>query len=169
MRDIQDLLQVRYVPEEHHDKLEGSCQWIEDREDFRTWIGGKSSDRSGQVQRPSILWVQAHPGAGKTVLAAHVIAQLTHFRSPHASYFFHFGKKSAQSLAGLLQSLALQMANTNAAIRQRLTEIHAAGTLFDHDDGRAIWHNIFLGGVFQVRTMFNIATEKRTCLLTYDI
>ncbi|KAF2133160.1 hypothetical protein P153DRAFT_331614 [Dothidotthia symphoricarpi CBS 119687] len=150
MGEIQDLLRVTYISEEHHDKLEGSCQWIEDRDDFRTWIGMESRDVSSRLYRPSIFWVQANPGAGKTVLAAHVISQLEHSRLAYASYFFHLGEKSAQSLAGLLKSLAFQMANTNATIRTKLAQIHAIGASFDQDDARAIWTRIFMGGLFQV-------------------
>jgi hypothetical protein len=150
MHDIQELLRVLYVPEEHHDKLEGSCKWIDDREDFQTWIGAESRDNSARTFRPSIFWVQASPGAGKTVLAAHVISQLRHFRLAHASYFFHLGKNSADSLAGLLQSLALQMASANAAIREKLVELHTIRASFDQDDARAVWMKIFVGGIFQV-------------------
>jgi hypothetical protein len=150
MRDIQELLGILYVSEEHHDKLEGSCQWIEQREDFQTWIRAESRDTSARTFRPSIFWVQASPGAGKTVLAAHVVSKLRHFRLAHASYFFHFGERSAHSLAGLLQSLALQMASINAEIREKLVELYTIGALYDRDDARAIWTKIFIGGIFQV-------------------
>ncbi|KAH8714072.1 hypothetical protein GQ44DRAFT_660589 [Phaeosphaeriaceae sp. PMI808] len=150
MRAVQELLQINYTSEEHYERLEGSCQWIEGRDDFCTWITADFQANSVRAYRPSIFWVQAHPGAGKTVLATHVVSQLSHFRSPHASYFFHFGKKSAQSLAGLLRSLALQMASINVDIRERLAKIHDAETLFDPDDGRAVWQKIFIGGIFQV-------------------
>jgi len=153
MRDVEDLLRVQYVPEEHHDKLEGSCRWIEDRKDFQTWIGAEQVDKTARTYRPSIFWVQAQAGAGKTVLAAHVISQLAHFRLSHASHFFHFGKKSTQSLASLLQSLALQMAHDNEEIRGKLAEIHATASSFDQDGAHAIWHKIFLGGIFQVRRL----------------
>jgi hypothetical protein len=166
MRDVQDLLRVLYVPEEHHDKLEGSCEWIEDREDFQAWIGAESGNEPRQTYRPSIFWVQAHPGAGKTVLAAHIVSQLSHFRLPHASYFFHFGKKSAQSLAGLLQSLALQMAIANPSIREKLVEIHTTGSSFDLDDARTVWQKIFIGGIFQVRYNPRLLMLKQGCSLT---
>ena len=150
MRDVQDLLRATAVFEEHHDKLEGSCQWIEDREDFRAWIGEECRSGLTRVHRPSFFWVQAHPGAGKTVLSAHVAAQLSHFRLPHASHFFHFGKKSAQSLTGMLLSIALQMAQNNSAIRKKLAEVLALGASFDRDDARAVWQKVFVGGIFQV-------------------
>jgi hypothetical protein len=152
MRDVEELLGVQYVPEEHHDKLDGSCEWIESREDFQNWIApAYKDDPCSPIYRPSIFWVQAQPGAGKTVLATHVISHLAHFRLPHALHFFHFGKKSTQSLAGLVRSLALQMANQNAAIRGKLVEIYANASSFDQDDARAIWHKAFIGGIFQVR------------------
>jgi hypothetical protein len=164
MRDIQELLRVLYVPEEHHDKLQGSCQWIEDREDFQTWIRADSRDNSARAFRPSIFWVQASPGAGKTILAAHVVSQLRHFRLAHASYFFHFGKKSAHSLAGLLRSLALQMASANRAIREKLVELHTIRASFDQDDARAVWTKIFIGGIFQV-CIYPIRPASRSCHL----
>lgn len=150
MRDVQDLLRVQHVPDEHHDKLEGSCQWIEERDDFQTWVKAEHRDETARIHCPSIFWVQAQPGAGKTVLATHVISQLEHFRLPHASHFFHLGKKSTHSLAGLLQSLALQMAKANEEIRGKLAEIHATTPSFDQDSAHAIWHKIYLGGIFQV-------------------
>jgi hypothetical protein len=130
MQDVRDLLRAIYITEEHHDQVEGSCQWIEDREDYRTWIGAESKGEIMRIYRPSIFWVQAHPGAGKTVLSSHVVAQLSHFQLPHASHFFHFGKKSAQTLASMLQSIALQMAHNNAAIREKLASVYAVGGIF---------------------------------------
>jgi hypothetical protein len=150
MRDVRDLLHAVSITEEHHDKLEGSCQWIEDREDYRTWIRTESQDDLTRTYRPSFFWVQAHPGAGKTVLSAHVAAQLSHSRLPHSSHFFHFGKKSAQTLAGMLRSVALQMAQNNAAMREKLANVYVSGSSFDRDDARAVWQKVFVGGIFQV-------------------
>lgn len=150
MRNIEDLLRIQDIPEEHHEKLEGSCQWIEDREDFQSWIRVEPKAETAAVPRPSMFWVQAQPGAGKTVLATHIMSLLNHFRLPYSSHLFHFGKKSAQSLAGLLQSLAFQMARANEEIRDKLVEIYTTTSSFDQDDPRAIWHKVFLGGLFQV-------------------
>jgi hypothetical protein len=150
MQDVRDLLRAIYITEEHHDQVEGSCQWIEDREDYRTWMGAGSKGKIMRIYRPSIFWVQAHPGAGKTVLLTHVAAQLSHFQLPQASHFFHFGKKSAQTLASMLRSIALQMAHNNAAIREKLASVYAVGSLFDRDHARAVWQKVFVGGIFQV-------------------
>jgi hypothetical protein len=80
MRDVRDLLRMLYVPEEHHDELEGSCRWIEDREELCAWMGADKGEQLRQTYRQPIFWVQTHPGAGKTVLVAHVVSQLPHFR-----------------------------------------------------------------------------------------
>ncbi|ORY60895.1 NACHT and WD domain protein [Pseudomassariella vexata] len=149
LRVLQTFLGVSGIPDEQYEKLEGSCRWIEDRDDFKEWRDSPDSFDDDQVQSPLIYWVNANPGAGKTVLAGHVVSQLKEFRMQHASYYFHFGKKASQSLAGMLRSIAYQMASGNAAIRDALLKINDEGSSFDQDDARAIWSKIFRAGLFQ--------------------
>lgn len=150
MSGVEELLNIPFLEEENYEKLEGSCQWIEDREDFQTWSGADDTDNTTKECRPSVFWVQAKPGAGKTVLAAHVVSRLRHLQRSYAPYFFHFGIKSAQSLSAMLRALALRMASNETAIRAKLVQLHARGCSFDQDDARAVWIKIFVGGIFQV-------------------
>lgn len=99
---------------------------------------------------PSIVWVHADPGTGKTVLASHVVSKLQELKLECAHYYFHVGSKAASSLGDCLRSLAFQMALSNAAIREVLLQAWADGSTFDPDDATTIWNKIFVKGIFQV-------------------
>ncbi|KAJ5150912.1 NACHT and WD domain protein [Penicillium canariense] len=152
LRSIQSFLGVSSLPDEHHEKLEGSCRWIDEREDFRNWRDAPYGSDLGQEinHSPLIYWVNAGPGAGKTVLAAYVSSQLKELGLHHAVYHFHVGKKASQSIAGFLRSIAFQMTTSNAAVRDAMTKLQNEGISYDLDDGRAVWSKIFKGGILPV-------------------
>ncbi|KAI9158094.1 Vegetative incompatibility protein [Paramyrothecium foliicola] len=149
LRLIKSFLGTPERSDEYHDILEGSCQWIDDREDFKDWRGSQNFENQ-QKHKPSIYWVTASPGAGKTVLAAHVVSQLGGFGLQSAAYHFHMGKKESQTLSGFLRSVALQMAHANATIRKAVLKICVESASLDLDDPRVIWSRIFRAGIFQV-------------------
>ena len=99
---------------------------------------------------PSIYWVSANPGTGKTFLAAHVVDELGQYQLERAYYFFHVGNKASQSLSNFLRSIAYQMAISNAFIRDKLFELCREGSTFDKDDAATVWTKIFKKGIFQV-------------------
>lgn len=155
LMSIQGSLGTYSLPDEAFESIPGSCQWIDEREDFRDWRDAPEGFDSGKdpSHSPSLYWVTAGPGAGKTVLAAHVVAQLKEFRLPVSYYYFHVGKKSSQSLAGFLRSMALQMATSNAAVRDTIASLPNDGSTLDLDDARAVWIKIFRGAILQVRAV----------------
>ncbi|KAL2020066.1 hypothetical protein VTK56DRAFT_8870 [Thermocarpiscus australiensis] len=156
LRAIRTFLGVSEGPDEQHQKVEGSCEWIDAREDYCNW-----RDFPAECCTPenwpvrdktvSIFWVHANPGTGKTVLASHVICQLQAFRLECAYHYFHLADKNSRSLGTFLRSIAYQMATSNAAIRERLFKLLQEGTTFDMDDSRIIWTKLFRKGIFQVR------------------
>ncbi|MCJ1351615.1 MAG: hypothetical protein MMC33_001599 [Icmadophila ericetorum] len=133
-------------------KVAGSCQWLEARDDFQSWRD-VFEDTLGEKHDnvPQLYWLSAKPGAGKTVLAGHVVAHLQNFHLDCSYYFFHHGNKSGQSLSGLLRSLAYQMARSNTSIRELLHQIKDDGVAIDKDDERSIWRKLFLGGILQAK------------------
>ncbi|KAK7931320.1 hypothetical protein PG985_002032 [Apiospora marii] len=153
LRNLQALLGAPGLSEENHDRLEGSCQWIENRDDFKEWRDAAEELDCTEEKNfhPSIYWVTASPGAGKTVLSSHVQAQLEDFQLQHAVHYFHIGKKASQSLASLLRSLAFQMAVSNATVCDCLLKLYNEGTAVDQDDARGFWSRIFRMGIFQTR------------------
>lgn len=102
------------------------------------------------MPNPSIIWVRADPGTGKTVLASHVISRLQELKLECAHYYFHVGNKAASSLSDFLRSMAFQMALSNAAIREVLLQAWTDGSTFDPDDATTIWIKLFVKGIFQV-------------------
>ena len=105
------------------------------------------------MPNPSILWVHADPGTGKTVLAAHVVSKLQELKLECAHYYFHVGSKAASSLGDFLRTMAFQMALSNAAIRDVLLQAQTYGSTFDPDDATTIWNKIFVKGIFQVSSI----------------
>jgi hypothetical protein len=172
MRDKSRLLQLQKIKEslgspdlplKHHDILEGSCEWIADREDFQQWGNIEIVTEEVQFRKPEILWVQAQPGAGKTVLAAHVASRLTEDGKQTSSYFFHYGKETSHSLNDMLLVLAYQMSLNNANIREKLTELCEEG-LQIQQHAYTMWTRMFVGGLFQVA--FPIQSQNFTTKLT---
>jgi hypothetical protein len=135
--------------------MTGSCQWLEAREDFQTWRDVFDDTLGEKYDHiPQFYWLSARPGAGKSVLAGHVVSHLRSLRFDCAYHFFHHGEKSDQSLSGLLRSLAYQMACSSTRIRELLHELKD-GVNLDKDDERSIWRKIFLGGILQVKHLFS--------------
>ncbi|KAI0015721.1 hypothetical protein F4780DRAFT_50133 [Xylariomycetidae sp. FL0641] len=155
MQALRSFLGVTDRPNEHHALAEGSCQWIDELEAFQDWRdsseGLPRDEKPEQELKPSIFWIYANPGTGKTFLAAHIIDELSQFGMECAYYFFHVGNKMSRSIGGFLRSMAFQMALSNSAVRDKLTELHEEGSTFDQDDARTIWNKIFLKGIFQAR------------------
>ncbi|KAI1455463.1 NACHT and WD domain protein [Annulohypoxylon moriforme] len=156
MKILKSYLGISDRPDDHFPPIDGSCQWIDSRDDFQDWRDPPDEFFPGQsiemgTRRPSIFWVYANPGTGKTYLAAHVVSQLRQFQLECAYYYFHIGNKSSQSLGDFLRSIAYQMASSNASIRQRLTSLYEEGSSFDLDDARTVWMKVFKKGIFQSR------------------
>ncbi|KAI0967043.1 NACHT and WD domain protein [Xylaria arbuscula] len=170
LRELQAFLEVSGFPDDSHDdKLEGSCRWLDERDDFREWrdSGIDSSSCKEGSYTPAIYWLTASPGAGKTILAKHVLSQLANEKHAHAFWNFQVGKKALESLAHCLRSIAYQMAVQSSAIRIALLNLKQDGIVIDPEDIRAIWHSIFRTTIFQtpkVNTQFWVLDAIDECL-----
>jgi WD40 repeat protein len=131
-------------------KICGTCEWLEEREDFLKWRD-VFEDPLGDVKdhNSRCYWVSAKPATGKSVLAGHTVKHLEDSKLDCSYYFFHHGNKSSQVLNGLLRSLAYQMALSNSMMRQTLLDLLANGIHLDKDDERSIWRKVFLNGIFK--------------------
>ena len=154
MKILQSFLAISDHPDEHYQRVEGSCQWIDARDDFQDWRDPAGELIRDEIPAPekttSIFWVAANPGTGKTYLAAHVIDELHQFQLQCSYYFFHIGNKSSRSLGNFLRSIAYQMAKSNAFVREKLVGLCEEGSTFDKDDAATIWTKVFKRGIFQV-------------------
>ncbi|OTA96815.1 hypothetical protein M434DRAFT_392501 [Hypoxylon sp. CO27-5] len=152
LRTLKSYLSVSDRLHDHFPLADGSCQWIDTRDDFQNWHNPHNENlENGEIgfKRPSIFWVYANPGTGKTYLAAYVMSKLQNFQLECASYYFHAGGESSSSLAHCLRSIAYQMAIANADFRQKLVSLNEQTRSFDLDDAHMIWKNIFNQGIFQ--------------------
>lgn len=155
MKLLRGFLGVEECLGENYSKVEGSCQWIDGRDDFQDWRDRTSGyldddDTETTGKTLSIFWIHANPGAGKTVLASHVISQLQELQLECAFYYFHAGDKTLNSTSALLRSIAHQMAESNSVIRDKLFQLRQEGLRFDMDDSRSIWTKIFSMAILQV-------------------
>ncbi|MBE3042467.1 hypothetical protein IMZ48_07785 [Candidatus Bathyarchaeota archaeon] len=76
MNTLKVYLGISGRPDEDHQRVDGSCQWIEETKEFMKWrdsADGLSNDplpeKGNRDNNPSILWIRANPGTGKTRLA----------------------------------------------------------------------------------------------------
>lgn len=167
LKSIQGSLGIHTLPEESFESIDGSCQWIDEREDFRNWrdVPDEADRGKDSSHSPNLYWVTAGPGAGKTVLTAHVVAQLKEFRLQVSYHYFHVGKKRSHSLAGFLRSIALQMATSNAAVRDTIAKLlDDSSTPVDLDDARAVWMKVFRGAILQVCPLLILAVTRQRWL-----
>lgn len=152
---LKSFLGVSDRPDEQYPRTEGSCQWINDREDFQEWRDSAAesldeAEPTPPAKNPSIFWVYANPGSGKTFLAAHIVDELAQSQLECAYYFFHVGNKTSHTLGDFLRSIAYQMATSNASVRDKLVTLCQEGSSFDKDDAGTIFTKIFKRGIFQV-------------------
>ncbi len=161
---LQSFLSIWDQPDEHYPKVDGSCRWIDARDDFQEWRDSAQEvlpigENKIEGKNPTFYWVHANPGTGKTFLAAHVVSELQEFKLDCSYYFFHVGNKFAGSLANFLRSMAHQMAISNPLIREKLITLVQEGISLDIDDPRSIWMKIFKRGIFQVCQPSNIGSS----------
>ena len=157
MKVLRSYLGVSDSPDEYHPKVDGSCEWIEGRDDFQDWIDCsghlfiKDDSENGEKKSLAIFWAHANPGTGKTVLASHIVCLLQELQQECAFYYFHVGDKTSRSFGPFLRSIAYQLATSNSAIRDKLFQLSQEGSTFDMDDSWTIWKKVFRKGIFQAR------------------
>lgn len=157
MRVLQPFLDIPDHPNEHYPRVEGSCRWLDARDDFRDWRDSAGElTHAASENKPSIFWVTANPGTGKTYLAAHVVDGLVRFQLECSYYFFHIGNSSSRSLGNILRSIAYQMALSNTFVREKLVGLSEEGSTFDKDNAATIWTKVFKRGIFQVSISNNL-------------
>ncbi|CAI6088968.1 unnamed protein product [Clonostachys chloroleuca] len=81
------------IPSDMYDDLNstrvpGTCDWILERDEFRTWLTS--------IESPSVLWVNAAAGFGKAVMCARVIEYLSETMNIPVAHFFLSSKYSSR-------------------------------------------------------------------------
>jgi WD40 repeat protein len=98
-------------------KMRGTCQWIFDDPLFQSW-------RSTGDPSTALLWIHAHAGRGKSVLAATIIQKINIWikgTGNSSVYFFCRSDDDAKKTPhSILRSTAYYLAQRNETIRKRL-------------------------------------------------
>jgi pimeloyl-ACP methyl ester carboxylesterase len=142
---LRSFLGIRSSPESDLATLQalkqpGSCEWFTAKTCFASWRAGTA---------PGILWLAARPAAGKSVIASHVIEQLS---PPHAycSYFICKHSKAGEStLSDCFRSLAFQMAMQDDLVKDALLELAQDDFTWDTTDEASVWRRLFTGCIFK--------------------
>ncbi|KAL8819163.1 MAG: hypothetical protein Q9223_002339 [Gallowayella weberi] len=137
--------------ENHQDDFEffrkrwtiGTCDWILSHVSFREW----ATDEDGS---PTMLWLHALPGSGKSILSSFIIKHLLG-QSFCVYYFFRFGDQSKRSLSNCLKSAVYQIAEMIPNFRLALMDISSTSKTMEKADPKTIWDKIFVGVLFKLR------------------
>ena len=115
-------------------RTKGTCQWLVERSAFYKW----------ERETINILWLNANPGTGKSVLAAFVVSYIRHVGR---NYSYHCFQHSDNTLAHFLQSTAYHMASANQNIQKSiLTVLHDVKL---NQDYGVIWRKLFIDCIFK--------------------
>ncbi|KAH7157921.1 hypothetical protein B0J13DRAFT_650700 [Dactylonectria estremocensis] len=146
--DLESYLLIQHYPEDDLNMVEskktaGSCGWITGLQSITTWRDSASSSML-------VHWLSGQAGAGKSVLATHLIRHLGEVGFDTCYYFFREGQKAQQTVSGFLRTLAYQMAVLHPSVRVALNNLRETGVVFDRDDELAIWRKVFVQCILPV-------------------
>lgn len=144
-RHLSNFLSISQTPEDEYHrysdvKVKDSCKWLFSRPSFEAWRQGEASN---------VYWLSAGPGAGKSVVASHIIDFLEIQNEPCSYYFFN-QDSGEPNLAGCLRSFAYQMALQNLQIREYLLRLSEEGFTLVKGDFRTLWRKVFINGIFRI-------------------
>lgn len=103
-RDVAVLDQEADLSAKRKSRNEGTCTWILEKEEFKAWRDAKHN---------AILWYNAPPGTGKSIMASLVIDHLQMQLGSKVVYFFYsFTEISKRHGLGGFRALAFQLLST---------------------------------------------------------
>ncbi|KAI1364366.1 hypothetical protein F5Y08DRAFT_214267 [Xylaria arbuscula] len=123
-------------------KLSGSCQWLVQKESFEQWRDSLTS---------KLFWLQGRPGAGKTVLASHVIDYLRESGLDCCYFYFKHGDENRGNISALLRSMAWQMAALHRSAFTTISKLTNSFTTppVDKADHVSTWRHVFASALLK--------------------
>ncbi|MDI1492328.1 MAG: hypothetical protein OHK93_003541 [Ramalina farinacea] len=122
------------------ERLPGSCDWIADMENYLEWLEGPV---------PSVYWITAKPGAGKSYLSSRIISDLKRQGKQCAYYFFGFGDKSRTGASKFLRVVACQLSRMHEEIAILVSKKCQRDSQLSKADHRTLWRKLFSEGILQ--------------------
>ncbi|KAI1451632.1 hypothetical protein F4805DRAFT_450804 [Annulohypoxylon moriforme] len=121
-----------------------TCKWFLDEPETISWL--EKSTKS------SILWFSAPPANGKSVLSAFLINHLQNLGLACQFFLFKYSDQSKRSVAGALQSIALQLTKDMTQFKTALEGSLAENLGLDSGDPILIWRNVFENVMFDIES-----------------
>ena len=117
------------------------------------WIFLNQQYLSWREQAESgLLWLHARPGAGKSVLAAHLIENFEVSGRPFGYFFFKYNNENLSSPQTLLRSICFQLCLKHTAIYESIFKLMESG--YDAQKQRigSLWQQLFKDRILQIKT-----------------
>ena len=146
-KDIETLLAISISPEDdfntfRHLWMPGTCDWIFSQPSIQSWLSESPETR--------VLWFNAPPASGKSVLSTHIISHLRDSGMNCQYFYFKFDDQSKRSLSTMLRSIAYQIARESSDFKRRLLERSAEEIGLDKADSTLVWQRIFESILFEL-------------------
>ncbi|KIW88778.1 uncharacterized protein Z519_10825 [Cladophialophora bantiana CBS 173.52] len=138
--DIRKILGLSRSPVEDFNTLRkrwmvGSCEWFLQDPGIQDWL----ADLSGS----HLIWYNAPPANGKSVLSSYVIQYLQSNDHHCQYYFFNFGDQTRRSISGMLKSLAYQISSIMPEYGKEIVTTCTEGIRLDEDSYHFLWQKLF--------------------------
>ncbi|KAI1087489.1 hypothetical protein F5B19DRAFT_475279 [Rostrohypoxylon terebratum] len=122
--------------------IPNTCMWFLNEPETVSWLESTPEHR--------ILWFNAPPGSGKSVLSAFMINHLRNSGLKCQFFLFKYSDQNKRSVIGCLQSLALQISQGLSEFKTSLDGFSTENLSFDSGDPFLVWRNIFEGALFDI-------------------
>lgn len=133
---IDDLMSLRYL------WTPGTCDGILSDPDYQKWMSN--------LEISNLLWINAEPGSGKSVLAAFLISRFLESSMRCHYYFFKHDNSGKRSASSLLRSLAFQISQDVPEFEAALDNMSKMGVRLEKLEARQIWHKLFVSVLFKL-------------------
>ncbi len=101
-------------------------------------------------QGPTILWLNAPPASGKSILSSSIVEHLAK-ESLCAFYFFRFGDQVKRSASTCLRTIIFQLAKQIPRFRAELQEIRSNSKTLEKTDAKTVWEKVFVNVLFKMQ------------------
>jgi WD40 repeat protein len=120
-------LRQRWIP--------GTCHWFVEEECITSWMDPTSP--------ASVIWYNAPPGSGKSVLATYVIDRLWSLGLECQYFFFKHSDHSRRTVASCLRAIALQLSKTLPDYRLSISKAPLESLSLDSPNVTMLWRDLF--------------------------
>ncbi|CAA9958491.1 WD40 repeat-containing protein [Pyrenophora teres f. maculata] len=145
---MESLLSIQDRPDDdfnffHDQWMPGTCEWILRERVFSKWLE--------DTAQSSILWLNALPATGKSVLSSFIVNHIKSTGQACQFYFFRFGEQTKRSINGCLRSLAFQLSQDIPQFRRRMRDLSEDGLRLEKTDARTVWDRLFVTALLTLR------------------